>query len=212
MKRIYTTVVTLCFAVILLNHCTLFKKKIDQPVVVALSDTTFVAFIHSTALNSKYTSTITPQEVISYFMKGFKSEAKITPNVKLQFSEGGADYILKFKNLEVIETSTTQVINDPKSKYNGQEVVLNTVDVKADLEISSSKDPSKKLNDCSNSKQRQESETNNRNIDDLISGTNKDRSLYRTKLLNDHIALTLSEDVGRRIWVPITRRVAKTLK
>ena len=212
MKRICTSIVALCFAVILLNNCTVFKKKIDKPVVVALSDTTFVALIRSTAYNAKYTTTITPQEVIGYFLKGFKSEAKITPNVRLQFNENGADYILKFKNLEVLETSTTQVISDPKSKYNGQQVVLNTVEVKADMSIIDVKEPSKKLMSCSNSKQRQESETDNRNIDDLISGTNKDRTQYRTKLLNDHIALTLSEDVGRRIWVPITRRVAKTLK
>ena len=64
-------------------------------------------------------------------------------------------------------------------KYNGQQVVLNSVDVKAYFEIVN-KITLKKMMGCYNNKQRAESETNNRNLDDLIAGTNKDKTQYRT--------------------------------
>jgi hypothetical protein len=46
----------------------------------------------------------------------------------------------------------------------------------------------------------------------LLSGTNKDNSIYRTKLMPAEIGLTLTQDVGRRIWVPITKKLSKKQK
>ncbi len=195
-----------------MSNCTLFKKTVPKAVIVALPDTLFMATLNSTALNAKYTNIITPEEVVISFLKGFKQEGKNTPNITLQFGNENADFILKLKYLKVTESYKTQKITDPKSPYNGQDIILNTVAVSADFDITDVKNPNEKLTSCSNIKERSESETNNRNISDLIAGTNKDNSQYRTKLLNDKIGLSLSEDVGRRIWVPITRRIAKKLK
>lgn len=211
MKRILIQLLVCSTLFFGLSTCTIFKKNIAKKVIIALPDTLYTPTLSSTALNAKYTVTITPQQVLAYFLKGFKEEGKNTANVTVQFSSENADFILKFKYLNVVESSTTQTITDPKSPYNGKSVVLNTVDVSAEFEMTDPKNPGEKAVTCSNSKQRSEKETNNRSLDDLISGTNKDNTSYRTKLLNDIIGLTLSEDVGRRIWVPITRRVAKKI-
>ncbi len=191
------------------SSCTLFKKNISKEVIVALPDTLFTASIGSTAMYTKYTNTLSSQQIVSSFLKGFVNESKNTANVKFQFGTEGADYLLKIKSLRISETSKTEKINDTKSAYNGQEVLLNTVEAYADLDITELNHPETKLNSCSNSKQRSESETNNRDLGDLVTGANKDHTKYHTKLLSDNIAISLAEDVGRRVWVPITRRISK---
>ncbi len=190
------------------NSCTAFKKNISKPVTIALPDTLFNAAISSTAQYTKYTTTITSQQAVSAFLKGFIFEAKNTPNVTLLFGTDKADYVLRLKYLKIEESSKTEKINDTKSPYNGMEALLNVVSVTGEFEITETRNPTKKLNPCSNNKQRSESETSNRNLDDLITGANKDHTKYHTKTLSDNIATSLSEDVGRRIWVPITRRIA----
>lgn len=193
--------------------CTIFKKEISKPVVIAVPDTLFKAdIVNGTSFYPKYTGALLNEEITSAFLRGFKHEAGFTKNVKLQFSEAGADFILKLNYLKIEETSKPEKISDPKSPYNGQELIMNKVECSADFEIIDTKNPGKKLPGCSNIKNRSETPTNNRDLSDLINGTNKDKTQYRTKLLDDKIATNLAEDVGRRIWVPITRRVAKQIK
>ncbi len=212
MKPFITKITLVLFSFVFLTQCTAFKKTIPKQVVVALTDTLFMATINSTALNAKYSTNFNSEQLVSAFLKGFKQEGKNTPNVAPQFTTDNADFILKCRYLKIEETSTVQTISDPKSPYNGKDAILNRVNVSAEFDITDQKDLSKKLMGCSNSKERSESETNNRKIDDLIAGTNKDKTEYHTKLLNDNIALTLTEDVGRRIWMPISRRIVKRVK
>ncbi len=195
-----------------LPTCTLFKKGIKKPVVIAMVDRSVPVYINSTAFNAKYTVNLSESGLIENFLKGFDSEAKLTSNVSLVSEEANADYIIKVTSLKVIESSKVEKINDEKSPYNGQEMVLNTIDVTADVEITDAKNPTKKLSTCSNTKSRSEKLKNNRDVGDLITGSNKDHTNYRTKLLDDNICNNLSEDVGRRIWVPITRRIANAQK
>jgi hypothetical protein len=195
-----------------LSSCTIFKKSISKSVIIALPDTLFTSSLNSTAQYTKYTNIINAQEVVTAFLKGFKQEAESTSNVTLQFNTEGADFILKLNYLGVTESSKTEKIDDPKSQYNGQEVILNSVSVSAEFNIVNAKNPTEKITSCYNSKERSESKTNKRDIGDLILGANKDNTQYRTKLLNDKIGVSLSEDVGRRIWVPITRKISKKLK
>ena len=160
------------------NSCTAFKKNITKAVTIALPDTLFNATISSTAQYTKYTSTITSQQAVAAFLKGFISEAKNTPNVTLLFGTDKADYVLKLKNIKIEESSKTEKINDAKSPYNGMEALLNSISVTGEFEITETQNPTKKLNPCSNNKQRSESETSNRSLDDLITGTNKDHTKY----------------------------------
>lgn len=204
----------LVFVVVLttLQTCTLFKKGISKPVVIAMPDRSVPVTISSTAFNAKYTVNLSELDLIENLLKGFDSEAKYTKNVTVVSEEANADYIIKVTSLKVFESSKVEKISDEKSPYNGQEMVLNTIDVMADVEITNAKDREKKLSTCSNTKSRSEKLKNNRDLGDLIVGTNKDRTNYRTKLLDDNICNNLSEDVGRRIWVPITRRIANAQK
>jgi len=195
-----------------LQTCTLFKKGIKKPVIIAFTDRTVPIQINSTAFNAKYTVSLSETSLVENFLKGFDSEAKFTKNVTIVSEEANADYILNVKSLKISESSKVEKISDEKSPYNGQEMVLNTIDVTAEVELINAKDKSKKLSGCSNTKSRSEKLKNNRDVGDLITGTNKDRTEYRTKLLDDNICANLSEDVGRRIWVPITRRIANAQK
>jgi len=197
---------------ITLQTCTLFKKGISKPVVIAFADRSVPITISSTAFNAKYTVNLSEWGLTENFLKGFDSEAKFTKNVTVVSEENNADYILRVTSLKITESSKVEKISDEKSPYNGQEMVLNTIDVSVDVEITNAKDKTKKLSTCSNTKSRSEKMKNNRDVGDLIMGTNKDHTNYRTKLLDDNICNNLSEDVGRRIWVPITRRIANAQK
>jgi hypothetical protein len=194
--------------ILVLGNCTLFKKQIVKPTVIALPDTLFVASTVSTVSFAKYLDHATVQQYARAFLKSFKGEAAITKNITLTYSEANADFILKVKSLTLKESSRLERITDPKSMYNGREIELNSVECSAVLEIEDVKNKTKKLNNCTNSKTRSEQFTNNRNLDDLVNGANRNNTNYRTKLLDDNICLNLSGDVGRRIWTPVTRRIA----
>ncbi len=210
--KCFKKILALAVISLTLQTCTLFKKGISKPVILAMPDRSVPVSISSTALNAKYTINLAETGLTENFLKGFDSEAKITKNVSIVSEETNADYILRVVSLKIVESSKVEKINDEKSPYNGQEMVLNTIDVTAEVELTNAKDRSKKLSSCSNTKSRSEKLKNNRDVGDLIMGTNKDHTNYRTKLLDDNICGNLSEDVGRRIWVPITRRIANAQK
>jgi hypothetical protein len=194
------------------NSCTVFKKTISKPVTIAYNDSEFQAKVYSNAFNPKYTWNISSEELSEAFLSNFKSEASSTQNVTLVNSPEGADYILRLKSLNISESSKTEKVSDDKSPYNGMEVVLNSVECSAEFEITDTRNKSKKLLNCYNSKSRTEKLKNNRDAGDLIFGTNKDKTEYRTKLLTDNVCKNLAQDVGRRIWVPITRRISNNMK
>lgn len=199
-------------ATLIFFSCTLFKKDIRKPVKLYFNEDEITATISSSAYYTKYIELLSPDDVRSAFLEHFKSEGNSTDNLILTNDINNADFVLKFKSLQLSESSKTEKVSDPKSQYNGQDIILNSVECFAAFEIISTKYPSQKFLTCTNSKSRSEKFTNDRDLGDLITGSNKDKSEYRTKLLRDGIALQLAQDVGRRIWVPITRRIAKTQK
>lgn len=194
-----------------LNTCTIFKKSITKPVVLAMPDKSIDVTINSSAFNTKYSNNLSKEELEQQFLENFEREAEITTNVTLTNDEKGSDFIIKIKSLTINETSKTETVSDEKSPYNGQEIVLNTIECSAEVEIINAKDKTKTLKNCYNSKIRSEELKNNRDLVDLVVGTNKDHTSYRTKLLSDDICIKLAGDVGQRIWVPITRRLAKAI-
>ena len=198
--------------IIALAGCTLFKKSIDKPIVVSYNEQGLQVVIHNTATFVKYTHANSKEQIALQFIESFKKEGAITPNISFSNDAASADFILNLKTVTVTESSAIEKIEDPKSSYNGKSMELNTVDCTATIEIVDVKNKSAKSVYCSNSKTRTEKITNNRNLDDLISGSNKDHTQYRTKLLSDSICIQLCTDVGRRIWTPLTRKLAKELK
>lgn len=204
---------TIAFVLLLgcFESCTLFKKNIPKPVTVSYNEAEFIVTLNSTAWNTKYLNMVNADEILNGFISNFKSEGSGTKNITLVPYGTPSDFILKFKSLSVNESSRTEKINDAKSPYNGQEVVLNSVECSAVFELVNTKKNTSAFFNCSNTKLRSEKVTNNRDLGDLIAGTNKDHTQYHTKLLSDKICLHLAQDVGRRIWVPITRRIVKNM-
>jgi len=211
MLNILKTAAFYSLIVLGLNSCTVFKKSISKPVVLAMPDKTIIVDVNSSALNTKYSNDISKEALLKSFLDNFEEEAKITTNFTLTNEEAGSDFIIRIKSLSISETSKTEKVSDEKSPYNGQEIVLNTIECSAEVEIINTKDKTKVLKNCYNSKIRSEELKNNRDVVDLVIGTNRDHTSYRTKLLSDDICINLAGDVGRRIWVPITRRISKTI-
>lgn len=210
MKLFFRTTFLIAFTLVFVT-CTVFKKEIKKPVTVSLMGI-FSASIKQNAPYIKYVNIHSSEEITTAFLKNFESEANSTKNVTFKFNDETADFALAITNLEITESSKLETINDSKSPYNGQQLELNTVECSVQIAIVNTKNKTKHLMDCSNIKSRSEKVKNNRDLGDLITGSNKDHTQYRTKLLNDDICIRLAEDVGRRIWVPITRRISKNLK
>ena len=200
------------FIIILLSGCTLFKKGIHQPVKVFVSSDPVLPRNITNDFTVKYIGNVSDDEIGSGFLNNLVEEGKITSNVTLVNDESEADFTLKVVSLQISESSNTETINDPKSPYDGQHVMLNTVDCSATIKLIDNKNKNINIKECVNTKSRSEKLKNNRDVGDLLFGTNKDRTEYRTKLLSDKICLNLAQDVGRRIWVPITRRIANSQK
>ena len=194
-----------------LNACTAFKKNIKKPVTVSLIDTVLPTGVISTAQLPKYLNNYKSQQFITAFLKSFKDEANLTKNIAFSFNNPDADFLLTVDSFYVIEYDHTTTINDDKSPYNGQQVVLNTIASDVRIKIIDKKDKSKKIKDCYYVKYKSEKMKNNRTLNDLVSDTNKDRTVYRTKPMTDEAAMNLVNDVGHNIWVKITKRISKCL-
>jgi hypothetical protein len=200
----------ICLAAFI-NSCILFKKEIPKPVVIKIITPENFATVQMNANYSKYVS----GDAAYYqaqFLNGFMNEAKITKNVTIDNNALNPDFILEIKKITVTESDFTQTVNDAKSENNGKEYLLNNVECYGEVDCIDGKTNKKIGMSCTNIKSKQEKLKNNRNLGDLISGTNKDRSTYRQKLLRDDIARQLTDDVGRRVWVPISKRIKKSLK
>lgn len=203
--------ISIIILIFFLSSCTAFKKEISKPVTVYTDQSTPMPNNRSNGISTKYIGNVSDQTIGEGFMKNFLQEAGNTKNVSLVQDESNADFTLKLISFDITENSKTETINDSKSPLNGQQVVLNSVDCSVTYKLINNKNKKKDLMACSNIKSRSEKLKNNRDAGDLLFGTNKDKTQYRTKLMADNICLNLAEDVGRRIWVPITRRIAKNL-
>lgn len=196
---------------LLFNSCILFKKEIPKPVVVKLIIPESFASVH---LNANYAKYVTSDAAYyqAQFLNGFNSEANITRNVTIDNNSSNPDFILEIKTFTITESDFVETVNDPKSEFNGKQYLLNKVECYGEVDCIDGKTKKKIGLSCTNVKSKQEKLKNNRNLGDLIGGTNKDHSTYRQKLLRDDIARQLADDVGRRVWVPISKRIKKSLK
>ena len=138
--------------------------------------------------------------------------SKITKNITIDNESTSPDYIIEVKSLTINETDFSQTVSDAKSEFNGQTFLLNKVEASCNVICLDAKTNKQIGFGCGNTKSRQEKIKNNRTLGDLVVGSNKDRKTYREKTLRTDIALDLAGDVGRRVWVPITKRIRKSLK
>ncbi len=195
------------------QSCILFKKELKFPVVVNVVMDQATVQLESNLNFVKYINTYEKEAVLNEFLKGFNEEAQSTKNISIVNNNNiKANYNLIIKTIRVTETSHLETIQNEKSELNGQQVELAEVTCDAEVELIKLSEPDSKPIRCFNSIQKAEKLKNNRNLSDFVLGTNKDNSVYRTKLMPAEIGLTLAQDVGRRIWVPITKKLSKKEK
>lgn len=193
--------------------CLLFKKELKSPIIVNVVKDEASIQLQSNLNFVKYINNYEQETVLTEFMKGFIAEGRNTKNLTIVYNDKiKADYNLVIKTIRLTEKSTLETINNEKSELNGQQFELHEVTCDAEVELIKLSEIDAKPLRCFNSKQKSEKLKNNRNLSDLLSGTNKDNSIYRTKLMPAEIGLTLTQDVGRRIWVPITKKLSKKQK
>lgn len=208
MKRSYGVIL---LSALLMMQCTLFKKEIKKPVVVKIvAPQTFA----SLGKNVNYVKYVlgNPSDYEQKFLDNLNSEGKATANVTINNESTNPDFIIEVKSLSVDEKEYSQTVSDAQSPNNGQTFFLNGVDVSCNVVVLDGKTNKQLGMSCSNMKSRQEKIKNNRTLGQLISGSNKDHKTYHEKTLRSDIALDLSADVGRRVWVPITKRIRNNLK
>jgi hypothetical protein len=207
MKRSFA----LILVCVLLCQCTIFKKEIKKPVVVKIVAPEMFASVSANVNYVKYV-TESPAAYQSKFMDNFMSEGKGTNNVTIDNESQNPDYILQIKNLSVTEGEFTQTVSDASSPANGQNYFLNKVGVSCEVLCIDGKTNKQIGFSCNNMKGRQEKVKNNRTLDQMVTGSNKDHKSYHEKAMRSSIAMDLAGDVGRRVWVPITKRIRKSLK
>jgi len=211
MKKIIQTFGVLCTS-LLLTQCILFKKEIPKPVTIKIVVPENYSTIVINANYVKYANAASEFDYQNKFIENLISEGKLTKNVTIDNETQSPDFIIEVKSLSITETDFTETVSDSKSPNNGKQFLLNKIECSATVHCLDGKTNKLIGLSCSNSKIKQEKLKNNRNLGDLISGTNKDHSTYRQKLLADNIALQLAGDVGRRVWVPISKRIKKSVK
>ncbi len=202
---------SICLLTFSFQSCILFKKKVTKPVVINVIKDQVTILIQSNLSYTKYIQTYKQDSIFLKFIKGFTSEANFTTNVTLVYNEEEkANYNLRIKKIILNESSTIETINNEKSEFNGKQVELHRVNCSAEVELVKLGTSNNQVPIiCKNDKDKTEKIKNNRDINDLLSGSNKDNTIYRTKLLSNDVGMDLAEDVGKRIWVPITRKLAK---
>ncbi|MBK7310593.1 MAG: hypothetical protein IPI93_07310 [Sphingobacteriaceae bacterium] len=202
----------LILAAIAFSQCTLFKKDIKRPVVVKIVAPENYANTSINANYPKYVDANAQNQYQSKFIENLISEGKITKNITIDNESISPDYIIEVKSLAINESDFSQTVSDAKSEFNGQTFLLNKVEASCDVICIDAKTNKQIGFGCGNTKSRQEKIKNNRTLGDLVVGSNKDRKTYREKTLRTDIAIDLAGDVGRRVWVPITKRIRKSLK
>lgn len=178
---------------------------------VNLVDKAVTPEIICTASLAKYTPTVNVQQVLDSFWVGFNREAQITKNVTLKHNDGNCDYEIALSKIQIVESSRNDTIKNSASAFNNKVVELNTVEIKVEMTYKNLKKPNL-TSTFSDSRNKSEKLTNNRNMDQMINGQNKDHRVYRTKPIMDHVFSELSERLGHRIWVPLTRNISRSFR
>lgn len=194
----------------LFTGCTLFQKNISKPVTIKFADLNFMAEVNGPGAYAKYVNEYSPQDYTDAFLNTFSSDASTTKNVTYDNNSVAPDFIMKVKYIRINESTFTEKINDSNSPNNGQEAVLSSVSCDAEIEVFDVKQ-NKLLRNCTATRNKSEKITNNRDLGDLVTGGNKDHTKYHTKLMRSSIAKDFAGDLGRRIFVHLTKRIAKAL-
>ncbi len=189
----------------LLSGCYIGKPLKEQATMLIKFDTETKV---KTCFDGKYANETKWQEYKNAFINGLKSESSIYNLAITENDKQNADFILIISNFSVSESSSTETVNDEKSKYNGKTFQLSSCNSDATFKLFNG-NKSKLLGEWSANASKDEKISNNRNFGDFVFGTNKDNSEYRYKGLDDNICTILSEKCGKHVIAKLTRKINK---
>ncbi len=159
--------------------------------------------------NTKYINNYSLQDYKEKYLTALKNELDIY-NLN-ETDNNNPDFTLIIDKFNVSETISTETINDESSEYNGQSFDVSSCSVTAEFSLYYG-NVDKEITSTFASASKDEKVTNNRNLGDYITGSNKDNSIYHFKGLSDDIFITLSEKTGRRTVIKLTKKIHKAIK
>ncbi|MBS1650965.1 MAG: hypothetical protein JSU07_03050 [Bacteroidetes bacterium] len=200
-----------CLIVAIFPACILFKKQINKPVSININESNITPQVIAKAIVPKYCFKINPQQLVDSFWVGFYREAALTKNVTVLKNNPDCNYNYSLKAMIITETGKLDTIKNIKSKYNNEVLELSTIDCKVEVSYKNNKHPNL-IETISDNKSQTENLSNNRTLDEIFSGQNKNNDVYHVKLLDNNEYYRIAERLGHRIWVPITRALSRAEK
>ncbi len=120
------------------------------------------------------------------------------------------EFIIQISSLDLTESTKMDTVNDAKSSDNGMVRELTLAGLKTYGTVTKAR--TSFTNKWEADKDKNESITNNRSLDQMIEGKNKDNTVYREKAFGDDEFVTQAGVCGRRAAVRITHEIEKLLK
>jgi hypothetical protein len=127
----------------------------------------------------------------------------------IKIDNGFPEYVIQISELEITESTKMDTVKDVKSPNNGMVRELTLAGLKTNGTVGKKVNPG--TNKWTAEKDKNESITNNRSLEQIIDGKNKDNTVYREKTFADDEFVIQSGVCGRRAAVRITHEIQKLL-
>ncbi|NOT75355.1 MAG: hypothetical protein HOP08_10525 [Cyclobacteriaceae bacterium] len=180
-------------------------KPLDHDVRVSIN-TDFPVIITNTG-TSNFSALHTEAEYRESYLKELKNEFT---NDHIIIDEASPEFIVKISSLEISESTKTDTVKDVKSKDNGliRDLTL------GNLKTSGTVAPAAGGNSVkwSAEKDKDERLDNARNVGQMITGENKDNTVYTEKGFDENEFVVQSGHCGRRAAVRIVKDIQGLLK
>lgn len=121
-----------------------------------------------------------------------------------------SEFVVEISSLDLTESTKIDTVKDVKSKDNGLVRELTQAGLKTHGTVTRTSD--RATHKWEADKDKNESLTNNRSLEQIIEGKNKDNTVYREKAFSDDEFLNQSGVCGRRAAVRIAHEIGKILK
>jgi len=197
----------LLLSVMILSGCYVnLKSKIDRPVRVQIMSSVPVTI--SNTGNSTFNEYMNNNQYVEAYLMGVRGELSGTENVTLV--EENPDFIITFDELKVMESTTTETIDDTDSPDHGKQFELTQLAFAAQGKVQRVSDGS--TDSWTANLDKKESVTSLRSAGQVLTGDNKDKDEYREKAFESGTAEDLTQRTGRRSGVMIVRDIGDLMK
>ncbi|MFL5754143.1 MAG: hypothetical protein ACJ76F_12095 [Bacteroidia bacterium] len=210
MKQLLQKIISFSVFIFLLSSCYI-PRGFEKQVSIKIADG-FNCELKSFVSQPQYLYYKTADEYKSSFLEGLKNETGYSKNVFLVTADTArADYLLVVNYLYISESDSRQTVNDPKSPDNGNTYLLASCDGRVSFEWYDAVN-GEKIRDGNASLVKTEKLKNNRNVVQLATGTNKDNTQYRQKMLSDDVCDDIARKCGSRTWSAASAKLARFIR